>query len=196
MKNFKLTIIIIVFSIILGFSLIYFVGSKFLTNQPSQQDITLLDPEDSGEVAKREGQTLDYPAPDFSLPDITGKEQKLSANKGRAVVLSFWTTWNPVAQDQFVILDSYYKDIKDNQDVALLAVNSQEDRSVVANFLRRGNYNLPVLLDEKGMAGELYKISILPITYFISKDGRVKEIYIGILKAEDLKDKVAKLSSW
>jgi peroxiredoxin len=195
MKNFKLIIIIIIFSVIIGFALIYFVGLKFIGNQPPQQNTALLEPQDFGEVAKKEGEKLDYPAPDFALPDLAGKEQKLSANKGKATVLSFWTTWNPLAQDQFVILDLYYKSIKDSRNVALWAVNSQEDKSVILNFIRRGSYDLPVLLDEKGMVGELYKISILPITYFIGKDGRVKEIYIGILTAEDLKDKVQKLSS-
>ena len=170
-------------------------GLKFFRIQSQQQDITLLAPQDSVEAAEKEGETLEYPAPDFTLLDMAGKEKKLSDNKGKVVVLNFWTTWNPAARDQFVIFNSYYGSVNNNPDVILLAVNSQEDKSVVDNFVRRGGYGLPVLLDEKGVVGELYRISILPITYFISKNGQVKEIYIGILNAEDLKEKVTKLSS-
>jgi len=109
--------------------------------------------------------------------------------------LVFWTTWNPAAQDQIAILESYYQKIRNQEDVSLITINSQEDKSAVASFLRRGEYELAVLLDEKGEIGELYQINILPAFYFINQDKMVRDKYIGILSEAEIRERAAKLYS-
>src|SRR3984957_759022 len=42
-----------------------------------------------GQPAPQPGQ----PAPDFTLPDSAGSPIKLSAYKGKVVLLDFWATW-------------------------------------------------------------------------------------------------------
>ena len=113
--------------------------------------------------------------------------------KKKIVVLNFWTTWNPAAEDELMILDNYYQKIKNSPDFAVLAVNNQEDKKIVDNFLRRSGASLPVLYDERGEAGELYKLSILPTTYFINRRGAVADFYVGILSEAEIKDRAEKL---
>lgn len=190
MERFKkwLKRLLIPFVLIFGIVLIYLIAARFFKKPP--QEITF-EPEEAKQSA--EGKKIDYLAPDFKLPNIEGEKVKLSDYKGKNIVLTFWTTWNPAAQDQIVILESYYQEIKDRKDIVLLVVNNQEDKSIVSNFIRRGGYILPILLDEDGSIGELYKISTLPATYFINQKRMVKEIYIGVLNREELRDKVEKL---
>ena len=168
---------------ILGVVFIYFAGSRFLIDQPANE--LILEATSTQNIKINGQRAVDYPAPNFTLFDLNGEEKKLSDYKGKAIILNFWTTWSPISQDQTAILDSYYKKVKDDQNLAFLAINSQEDKSVISGFIRRGEYSLPVWLDEKGEAGELYKISILPITFFIDKNGRVKDVYIGVLSEEE-----------
>jgi peroxiredoxin len=187
MRKFKgwLKIVLILITLIFGVVLIYLIAARFFNEPP--KEITF-EPEEAKQSA--EGKKINYLAPDFKLLNIEGEKVKLSDYKDKNIVLTFWTSWNPAAQDQIVILESYYQEIKDKKDIVLLTVNNQEDKSVVSNFIRRGGYILPILLDEDGSVGELYKISTLPATYFINQKRMVKEIYIGVLSREELKDKV------
>ena len=182
----KVLIIFLIF--IIGVFSVYFVISQFFKGI-APAEITF-EPE---EEATQELQKIDYSAPGFALFNIEGEEVKFSDYKDKIILLSFWTTWNPAALDQLVILESYYQEIKEKEDIVLFTINNQEDKSVVSNFIRRGEYALPVLLDEDGEIGQLYKISTLPATYFINQEGKVKEIYTGVLSKEEINKKVERL---
>lgn len=184
MKNLKLWLIMFLI-LIVGLVLIYLTASQFFTKKPKE---IAFESEEAEEIPE-----IDYLALNFELPNIKGERVKFNDYQDKIIILNFWTTWNSAAQDQFAILESYYQEIKDKEDVVLLTINSQEDKSVVSNFIRRGEYILPVLLDQDGEISELYKINSLPATFFINKQGRVKETYIGILNKEEINNKVEKL---
>ncbi|MDO8264960.1 MAG: TlpA disulfide reductase family protein [Candidatus Parcubacteria bacterium] len=181
-------ILIIILILIIGAVLIYFIAAGFFSGSSEKITFGISETEEIPE-----NKIIDYISPDFELPDIEGKKIKLGDYKGKNIILTFWTTWNPAAQDQIAVLERYYQRIKNEKDVLLLTINNQEDKSVVSGFIRRGEYTLPVLLDSNGKVGELYKISALPATYFINQEGRVKEIYIGVLNEEEIKNKVGQL---
>src|SRR5688572_7764008 len=48
-------------------------------------------------------------APDFSLPDADGNMRRLSAFRGRVVLLSFWATWCPPCQAEMPALETLYQ---------------------------------------------------------------------------------------
>jgi len=184
-------VISLILIIVGGVALIYFTALHFLPKTPPREISLEVEKEEIGEAAvvtKKE-----YPAPDFELLNVRGETVKLKTFKNKIIVLTFWTSWNPAAQDQVVILENYFQEIKSSQDIVLLTINNMEDKSIVLNFIRRGEYSLPVLLDEEGKVGELYGITTLPATFFINKDGKIKEIYIGVLNKEEIKDRVGKL---
>lgn len=182
---------------LLGVFLIYFAGARFLAAPTREISFAEFGQYQTATTTAPAGavRALNYPAPSFELPDLQNKKIKLSDFLKKAVVLVFWTAWNPAARDQIAILESYYQKNKDRGDLAMIAVNSQENKSVVSSFLKRGEYQLPVLLDEEGKTGEAYNINILPAFYFIGKDGRVKDEYIGVLNENELEERAAKLSA-
>lgn len=177
-----------------GVLLIYLAGSKFFA--PPAREISF---EEFGQYrqatssAAAAAKSAVYAAPIFTLPDLQGKKIKLNDFAGKIVVLVFWTIWSPAAQDQIAILESYYQKIGDGGGITLIAVNSQENKSAVASFLKRGEYRLPVLMDEYGVAGELYNISILPAFYFIDQRGNVRDKYIGVLSEDEINERTAAL---
>jgi len=190
----KILLVLLIF--MAGIALLYFVSQQFFKKAPQKEISFGIGNEEAANEAPKAPQ-IDYLAPDFELASTAGEKVKLSDYKNKLVVLTFWTTWNPVAKDELAILDSYYQEIKNGKDerLVLLAINSQEDKSVVAGFVGRGEYGLPVLLDETGKIGGLYGIATLPATYFINREGKVKEIYVGMLSQEELKSRIEKLST-
>jgi len=127
-------------------------------------------------------------APDFSLLDLNGQENKLSDFQGRIVILSFWTSWNNFSLDQLKVLNSYYK--SGAKDVVILAINSQEDTAIVKDIRNSYADNLVVLLDTNGEVGELYGIDVLPLTVFIDKKGFQDAKTIGSISINEIKKKI------
>jgi len=127
-------------------------------------------------------------APLFTLTNTKGDTVTLSDFLGKPFILTFWTTWNPIAADQIQVFDSYLR--KDSRDLfEVVTVSNQEDKSVVANFIQRGGYEVLVLLDESCAIGEIYQARNLPLTYFIDKEGIVRDIFVGVLSGEMLEQK-------
>ncbi len=134
------------------------------------------------------GTDVKKPTPYFELPDLAGNKIKSSDFFGAPTVVSFWTTWNPAAADQIKIFDDYLR--KDSRNLFnVVAISSQEDRSVVANFISRGGYEIEVLLDESGAITEAYQARNLPITYFLDEKGILRDVFIGILSEKQLVEK-------
>ena len=128
-------------------------------------------------------------APFWDLEDIEGNIVLLSDFLGRPLVLTFFTTWNETSTDQIKIFDDYLSG--DGGSVfKIVAISNQEDRSVVLNFYRRSSPGITILLDESGEMGERYRIRTLPVTYLIDKNGIVQDVFVGVLSAPELVEKV------
>jgi peroxiredoxin len=134
---------------------------------------------------------LNQKAPEFDLSDNTGNRVRLGDFVNTPVILVFWATWNRESADQIKIFDDYLlsKNIR-NSLVKIIAIDSLEESSVVKSFISRGGYNVSVAEDFAGDISNRYNIKSLPTTYFIDKDGIVREIYAGVLSEGMIVDKI------
>jgi peroxiredoxin len=48
--------------------------------------------------------------------------------------------------------------------------------------------DVPVLLDEKGAVGPLYKVNGIPQTVIIGKDGKVRKVFIGVEEESTIRE--------
>lgn len=134
-------------------------------------------------------------APYFELENLKGEKVKISDFLDKPVVITFWTTWNTLSVDQLKILSEVEPPGEVRPLFEVVAINNQEDRSIVSNFIERGGYDIMVLLDESGAVGELYEVRTLPITYFLDKNGSIADIHIGILDTKTVVDKIGEILS-
>ena len=121
------------------------------------------------------------PAIDFELKDQYGKTHKLSDYKGKVVFLNFWATWCPPCKMEMPDIQKIYEKYEkqgEKTEVVVLSVvapNTQDERDVegIKAFLEENGYTYPVLMDDGGYTFGAYRISSLPTTFMIDKEGNV-----------------------
>ncbi len=134
---------------------------------------------------------LNQRAPYFDLPDISGSHIALSDFADTPLVLVFWATSNSDAADQIKILDDYSANVEPaKQGVRILAIDSQEERSVVASFMHRGGYQITTVVDTRGATSEAYALKSVPTFFFLDRDGTIRETYTGLLSAKTIGEKI------
>ncbi|AKU94323.1 PPO candidate 1 [Labilithrix luteola] len=118
------------------------------------------------------------PAPDFTLKDLDGKEHKLSALKGKTVVLEWFNPGCPfvkASHSKGSLKDTAAKQIKNG--VVWLAINSgapgKQGHGVEANRegVKTFAMSYPVLLDESGDVGQAYGATNTPHIMVVDSKG-------------------------
>jgi len=118
-------------------------------------------------------------APDFAVPDLAGHAVRLSALRGKVVVLNLWATWCPPCREEMPSMERLYGRLRD-RDFQLLAVSQDEDgSSAVEPFVKQLGITFPVLIDPERQVGERYGVWGYPETFIIDRNGYVVERVIG-----------------
>lgn len=125
----------------------------------------------------------DKPAPDFSLPDLDGKQVSLGDFRGRTVLVNFWATWCPACRQEMPGLIATYK--KNKGSFVVLAI-SEEDEATVRSYARNNGIGFPLLLDGDGAAANRYGINVLPTSILVNKEGTVVQVFYGSVTGDEL----------
>jgi peroxiredoxin len=119
-------------------------------------------------------------APDFDLATRDGQTIKLSALRGSGVILNIWATWCPPCRAEMPALERVHNAYKD-QGLVVLSVNAtnQDTLSALDAFVTENHLSFLIALDERGVVQKLYAVRSLPSTFFIGRDGIIREVVIG-----------------
>lgn len=153
----------------------YFTG-KDATNSDSEEN-----DKSNGTASSNKPEENKTPAIDFELKDQYGKTHKLSDYKGKVVFLNFWATWCPPCKMEMPDIQKLYEKYEkqgEKSEVVVLSVaapNTQDEKDIggIKLFLEENGYTYPVLMDEGGYTFGAYRISSLPTTFMIDKEGNV-----------------------
>lgn len=131
-------------------------------------------------------------APDFAVPDLSGQAVRLSALRGKVVLVNLWTTWCPPCREEMPSMERLYRQLGP-KGLVLLAV-SQDDggRAVVEPFVKGMGLTFPVLVDPEHQVGSAYGVWGYPETFVIDREGRIAERVIGP-RAWDSPEQIAAL---
>lgn len=125
-------------------------------------------PNDNGRAAT--GVTVGMPAPQFKVVSLSGREVQTSFTE-KITVMNFWATWCPPCREEMPELDKFAAEKQ--SEVAFLAINVQESAERVAAFIKQNSYSMPVYLDS-GTAAGMYKVTAIPTTIIIDRQGIIK----------------------
>ena len=134
----------------------------------------------SGDTSTPAVPVVGHPAPDFQYKTLDGEDKFLSDLKGRPVLLNFWATYCGPCRYEMPLLQEIYEDPEwSERGLLIIAINLSESKTTVQEFMEENNYSFMVLLDMSGTVGMLYNARYIPMTYFIDKDGIIKDIKVG-----------------
>ena len=116
---------------------------------------------------------------EFTLSKLDGGRLPMNGMKGKVVVLDFWATWCGPCRIQHPLYEQVKTRFKSNPDVVFLAVNTDEDRSLVKPFLEHQKWSKDVLYDD-GLGG-FFRVNSIPTTIVLDRSGEVKSRMPGFI---------------
>lgn len=133
-----------------------------------------------GDVQRKIAPQAGFSAPDLTLVALDGKYQSLSDLRGKVVLLNHWASWCAPCRAEMAALNNVYARYRESG-LVVLGVNatSQDDEAAARAFVKQEGLTFPIVFDRDGSTGRTYRIHSLPTSYFIGRDGVIREVIIG-----------------
>ena len=134
------------------------------------------------------------PTPELALADLAGKEHRLADYRGSVVLVNFWATWCEPCREEMPSIDRLRSSLK-GKPFEVLAVNLAEPLSRIEKFVAAMPLGFPLLRDRDGTVSKAWKAKLLPASFLIGRDGRIRYVAYGELdwSSDAVRARVAEL---
>jgi len=139
-------------------------------------------------------ETMNEPAPDFTLKNQAGENVRLEDMRGQVVMLNFWASWCGPCRQEMPLMDEIYEEYE-KFGFTILAVNVDEDAADADRFLSTVPVTFPILYDGESRVSELYGVDAMPTTVMIDRSGNKRFLHRGYQPGyeDDYRKQVKKL---
>lgn len=173
-------------------------GYRFLSEQYAPQQIDsgiAASPNESDTENNSTNDSSVTQTPDFTMLDFEGNSAKLSDYFGKPVIVNFWATWCGPCQSEMPAFDTMYQNYKDEVHFIMLNLTdgSRDTVESVTKFIEDAGYSFPVYFDTSMDAAYTYSAYSIPMTLFITSDGRLAHTQMGAMSEDTLEKYVETL---
>ena len=132
--------------------------------------------------------------PPLSLDDLAGKSHSLADYRGKVVLVNFWATWCEPCRAEMPSMNRLRRSLE-GRPFVVLAVNLAEPVSRIQKYLETMPLGFPVLRDRDSTAAKGWKARLLPASYLIGRDGRIRYVAYGEVDwtSEPVREQVVQL---
>jgi len=118
-------------------------------------------------------------APDFVSENLRGGNTGLTDYKGKVVLLNFWATWCMPCRAEMPGMETIWQKYKE-QGLVIAAVSVDEgSRGRIETFSKLLDLSFPILLDPESKVSDLYKVSNMPTSFLIDRNGKIISHIVG-----------------
>ena len=122
----------------------------------------------------------------LALSDIDGRVHDLASHRGNVVLINFWATWCEPCRLEMPSIQRLRGKLA-GKPFLVFAVNVDEPEARVRQFVKTTGFDLPVLLDPNKNVTRSWGVRVLPVTFLVGKDGRIRYRLVGDLDWSDEK---------
>jgi peroxiredoxin len=120
----------------------------------------------------------------FTLTDINQETHSLTDYRGKVILVNFWASWClPCIQEMPGM--RRLADSLNDQDFKLLTLNTTDSARRIQEVLKRLKLDMTVLLDHDGDTFETWQGQVLPTSYLLDHNGRIRYRVIGPMEWDD-----------
>lgn len=140
------------------------------------------------DAAVPSGGLIGKPAPDFTVTAMNDQKQtiKLSALKGKVVILDFWGTFCEPCKKSFPKLQDLSTKYKvSGLEVVGISEDEPDDKDKIPSFAQSFGAKFPVCFDEDKKVAKLYDPKTMPSSFVIDRKGVVRFAHVGYHDGEE-----------
>ena len=117
----------------------------------------------------------------LALDNLAGERVSLDQYKDQVVLLNFWSSWCKPCVEEIPSLIRL-KNKLDRQNFQIITINVGESKQTIEDFMKRVKFNLPILLDDSGVAVRDWGVYAYPSSFLLDKNGSIRYAYRGALE--------------
>jgi peroxiredoxin len=141
----------------------------------------------------RGGARVGGPAPDFAVPGLAGGTLALAKYRGRPVVINFLATWCGPCWRELPDFDEAAEKYQD-RGLVVVGLAVKDSRDSVQRLVSNLGLTFPIGLDPAGaIAVERYRITGMPVTVFVDRQGVIRKYWTGPIDPDSLNRFIAQI---
>jgi cytochrome c biogenesis protein CcmG/thiol:disulfide interchange protein DsbE len=130
------------------------------------------------------GSLIGRPAPEFAGTTLDGAPLRLADLRGRPVIVNFWGPTCIPCRDEFPLFKSKLTEHAADG-LVVLGVLMADPPDLARTFIADEGATWDTVEDPDGAIKQAYRVAARPQTYFIDRDGVLRSIQIGEVRAAD-----------